>query len=64
MKIRNKDYRKEVVRLCKSHGLTMVRGRRGVKLYKEGRFIACVHQTVSDSKHAFENFKHELEDRL
>ena len=64
VRIRNKDIRKEVVRLCRSHNLEMVRGKRGVKLYKDGRFVGCIHQTISDSKHALENLLHELENRL
>ena len=64
VRIRDKDIRKEVVRLCRSHGLDMVRGKRGVKLYKDGRFVGCIHQTISDSKHALENLMHELENRI
>lgn len=64
VRIRNKDIRKEVVRLCRSHNFKMVRGKKGVKLYKGTELIGCIHQTISDSKHALENLMHELENRI
>lgn len=63
-KLMNKDWDRAVRRLCDRHGLVAREGKKGVKLYKDGRLVASVHKTVSDSRHALENFEHEVEKRI
>lgn len=63
-KIRNKDWDKVVKRLCRTHGLTLEQGSKGIKLFKDGRLVGSAHITVSDSRHAIHNFEHEVEGRL
>lgn len=62
LKIKNKDMKKEVVRLCRTYDLTMRRGKKGIKLYKGTEMVGSVHQTLSDIR-SIENFIHEVEAR-
>lgn len=62
MKIVNKDMKREVMRLCRTYGLSMRQGKKGIKLYKGSTLVGSVHQTLSDIR-AVENFVHEVEGR-
>ena len=61
--IKDKDVKKEVVRLCRTYNLTLVRGKKGIKLYKGDTMVGCAHLTLSDRR-ALENFVHEVEGRI
>lgn len=56
---KSKDMKKQVVQLCRLHNLTMRQGKKGIKLYKNGALVGCVHQTLSDYR-ALDNFIHEV----
>ena len=50
------------MRLCRVYGLTLERGKKGIKLYKDGTMVGCAHLTLSDRR-SLENFVHEVEAR-
>ena len=62
IRIKDKEVKKVVMRLCRVYGLTLERGKKGIKLYKDGTMVGCAHLTLSDRR-SLENFVHEVEAR-